>query len=120
MSVIIQTPASGPITIRLSGELSSSEWLGAQRKAAESMPPDRLTSFLVIAEDFQGWQRGGDWGNLSFQEHDDRIARMAIVADERWRDDSLLFAGKGLRKFEIEFFPLVDIEKARAWLASSG
>jgi hypothetical protein len=119
MSVSIEpAAASGPITLRVSGKVSSAEWLSAQREAAKQMPADRLSSFLVIAEDFQGWHPG-EWDDLSFQlEHDDRIARMAIVADERWKDEALMFAGKGFRKFEISFFPLSQLDQARAWLAS--
>jgi hypothetical protein len=43
---------------------------------------------------------------------------MAIVGDPHWKDLALMFAGKGLRSMEIEYFPTADADKARAWLAS--
>ena len=73
---------------------------------------------LVVAENFEGWQRGGNWGDISFQlEHDAEIERMAIVGDRKWEDLTLVFAAKGLRKFPIEYFEPGELSRARAWLA---
>jgi hypothetical protein len=37
---------------------------------------------LVIATDFLGWERGGDWSDVSFPtKHDPHIERIAIVGD---------------------------------------
>jgi hypothetical protein len=41
---------------------------------------------------------------------------MAIVGDEKWRDDALAFTAKGFRPTAIEFFLSSRINEARTWL----
>jgi len=41
---------------------------------------------------------------------------MAIVGDEKWRDDALAFTAKGFRPTAIEFFPVSRMNEARIWL----
>jgi hypothetical protein len=43
---------------------------------------------------------------------------MAIVADEKWQDRALPFAGKGLRRIDIDVFPPRQMSDARNWLTS--
>jgi len=72
---------------------------------------------LIIAESFEGWGRSGDWGDVSFMmEEGQHIEKMAIVGDEKWRDDALAFTAKGFRPTAIEFFPASRINEARLWL----
>jgi len=72
---------------------------------------------LILAEEFSGWGREGDWGDLTFMlEYDPYIEKIAIVASEQWRDKMLMFLGAGYRKAAVEFFPLGQEDKARAWL----
>jgi hypothetical protein len=40
---------------------------------------------------------------------------MAIVGDEKWRDDAFAFTAKGFRPTAIEFFPS-HLTEARSWL----
>jgi len=41
---------------------------------------------------FDGWERHEDWGDVSFMmEQGQQIEKMAIVADEKWRDDAFAF-----------------------------
>jgi len=72
---------------------------------------------LMIAEGFEGWERKADWGDVSFMmEQGQHIEKMAIVGDEKWRDDALAFTAKGFRPAAIEFFPASRINEARIWL----
>ena len=48
----------------------------------------------------------------------DAITRIAIVGDERWRSEMLMFAAADLRKAPVEFFSEGAITTARAWLAA--
>jgi hypothetical protein len=48
--------------------------------------------------------------------HGDDIARIAIVGDPRWMDQTLAFAGKGFRATEIEFFPPSSAKEADLWI----
>lgn len=117
MSAEIINTADGILTVKMSGRLAQGELAGVQQQAAELLRPQSKTAILVLAENFQGWERGGDWNDLAFQMENDRyIKKLAIVGDRKWEDLALLFAAKGIRKFPIEYFPPDQAVKARAWL----
>ena len=81
---------------------------------------DRLgpVRLLFDLQEFKGWEPKDDWSDLSFYvNHGDRIERIALVGDERWRAEALMFAVADLRKAPVEFFPSHAAEDARAWLA---
>ncbi len=73
---------------------------------------------LVVLQGFEGWESNTAWNDLSFYfAHGDALARIAIVGDERWRSEALMFAAADLRRGPVEFFVPSDIDKAQAWLA---
>jgi hypothetical protein len=107
------------LTIKVTGRLERAELAEAQRLATAAIRKHGPVRILVLSEDFRGWAKGGDWGDLSFQmDNDKHIAKMAVVAEENWEDLILMFTGKGLRPFPIEHFSPVDEAKARTWLAT--
>jgi hypothetical protein len=119
MSAEILDPAEGVLTIKITGKLRQSELATAQKKAAEILKKRGGSRVLVLAENFEGWEKGGDWGDLSGQAQlDAHIDRMAIVAEKRWEDVALLFTGKGIRHVDIEYFSPTDLPRARSWLSS--
>ena len=74
---------------------------------------------LIVAEDFEGWERHEGWGDVSFMiEEGQHVEKMAIVGDEKWKDDVLAFTAKGFRPTAIEFFATARANAARAWLAA--
>lgn len=74
---------------------------------------------LVTLENFQGWEKGADWGDMDFQiDHGKDISKIALVGDERWKDDAFAFLGKGLRSTEIEFFASAAAKDAESWIRS--
>lgn len=74
---------------------------------------------LCVLTEFEGWDPGLDSHNLAFYlKHGDRIARIAIVGDERWRGEALMFAVADLRRAPVEFFTADKLAEARAWLAA--
>lgn len=104
--------------MKVTGRMSHDELVVAQQTAADILRVHGGSRVLLVAEDFQGWERGGDWGDLSGQMELDAFAqRIAIVGDRKWKDLALLFAGKGIRHVAIEYFLPPEVEKARAWLA---
>ena len=106
------------VHVGLSGRVTPQEWNAALGEAAKFLDPGEPTAILVTAEAFAGWEPGGGWEDMSFRRlFDERVSRMAIVADRRWEDQALMFAGKGLRRFDVEFFDPEDLGRARAWLA---
>ena len=120
MSAEFTNYTDGILSARISGKLTHTELVALQHAASDLIKLEGKVRLLVMVEDFQGWERGGDWGDLSFQsEHDAHIEKMAIVGDRKWQDLALLFASKGLRKFPIEYYESGELAKARAWLAES-
>jgi hypothetical protein len=117
MSVSWQQTPERVVVVRISGRLEPSEWLAAQMAVSKLLNDEPASSsIMVIAESFEGFARG-DWNDMTFVlKNDSRIARIAIVADPKWEDQMLLFAGAGLRKFEMKFFPAAEMAQARAWV----
>jgi hypothetical protein len=103
--------------IHISGVLSKTELENAQAVAAQEIKRRGKLKLLFILEQFQGWERGADWGDVTFfTMHDENIEKIAIVGDEKWRDHALAFAGAGMRKAAVRFYPPSEIAQARAWL----
>lgn len=119
MGVQILNAEAGLMTIRLTGKLSYPELAEAHKEAAAILSAQGKMRVLVVADAFTGWEREGDWGNLSFQNENDRyISRIALVGDKQWETLALLFAGQGVRSVPVAFFDLGELAKARLWLAS--
>ena len=110
--------ATGPIvSARISGTLARSEVGQMQATALEAIQRCGKISALFILDNFKGWKREGDWGDITFMmEHDKDIARIAVVGDEEWRDLIYAFLAKGFRQAAVEYFLPADLTKARAWL----
>ena len=76
-------------------------------------------SLMLTLDNFQGWEKGVDWGDVGFMLSEGKnIRRMAIVGDTRWEDEVLVFVGKGMRATEIEFFPAAAAREAETWIRS--
>lgn len=119
MSAEIFNTDDGILTLKVTGKLTQPELAAAQNQAADILRQKGRMSILVLTEEFQGWERGGDWGDLSFQmENDALIEKLAMVGEKRWEDLALMFASKGLRRFPVEYFPPSEVRMARAWLGA--
>jgi len=117
MGVKIQSEAGGLRVLRVTGVLRKSEMDAALQAEAARWTPETRVRVLAIVEGFQGWERGGDWGDITFfMEHESQIERIAIVAEPKWETELLVFAGAGMRSGEVRFFPADQGEAARAWL----
>jgi SpoIIAA-like len=112
--------ASGPIiSATISGELGKSEVTQMQAAAVDAMRRFGKISALFILDNFRGWKREPDWGDVTFMtEHDNDIVKIAVVGDEEWRDLVYAFLAKGFRQAEVEYFLPGDLAKARAWLGT--
>jgi hypothetical protein len=110
--------ASGPVvSAKISGELGRAEVSRMQAVAKEAIRRCGKISALFILDDFRGWKREGDWGDMTFlTEHDKDIAKIAVVGEEEWRDLVYAFLAKGFRQAAVEFFLPADLAKARGWL----
>jgi hypothetical protein len=105
--------------LEVSGRLSSAELDTAGSALVDGMrsAPGGTVRLLVVLRDFEGWDPGSNWSNLTFYaRHGDGIGRLALVGEEKWRDLSLMFSAAGLRKAEVEYFAQDALDKAREWL----
>jgi stage II sporulation SpoAA-like protein len=112
------TGSDGPIVrAKISGELSRSEVNQIQAAALEGIRRYGKISALFILENFQGWKREGEWGDITFMtEHDEQIVKIAVVGAEGWRDMIYAFLAKGFRNAQVEYFLPSELAKARSWL----
>ena len=119
MGINIELDAEKIVVVQLSGRVTWPQWLQAQIEVSDILKNTREISVLAIANRFEGWEPGTQWEDTSFQRaHDYNITRMAIVAEHVWEDLALMFAGQGLRPFQIEFFGPSSVKQARQWLLS--
>jgi hypothetical protein len=117
MAVTIEQEEGNLRVLWITGLIRKSEWDDALATEARQWGPQTRIKTLVIVDDFKGWERGADWGDLTFfDRHGDQIDKIAIVADQKWETDLLLFGGVGLRRAPVKFFPANQRKLAREWL----
>lgn len=106
--------------VRMSGLLHKAEMDAIQWGEVKRIGPaiaGMKVNVLVIAENFEGWNRKDTWGDVTFvAKYGDRIHKMAIVADPKWEDRFLMFTGAGFRETQIKYFPPEEEAEAREWL----
>ncbi len=87
MSVIFTKESDDFFVIKVQGVLTIEELKETEKRAREEIDRSDKVKLLVLAEEFSGWGKEGDWGDLTFMyEYDPHIEKIAIVADEKWRD----------------------------------
>jgi hypothetical protein len=117
MGVTIKQEEGNLTVLRITGLLRKSGWDSALATEAEQWGPETRVKVLVIAENFRGWERGANWGDMDFfVEHDYQIEKIAIVADPKWELQTLMFAGSGIRRGQVKFFSPSQLAQARTWL----
>jgi stage II sporulation SpoAA-like protein len=117
MGVKIVDTSDGLLTVEFTGLLRKPELEQAQKAAIDLIQKHGKVSVLALEKDFQGWDKQGNWGDLSFQsKYDKHIEKIAIVGEKKWEDWALAFTAKGFRPVEIEYFLPAELAKARAWL----
>jgi hypothetical protein len=105
--------------IELSGALRKADLEDCQERLIAEMNRAGPVKLLFVLDEFGGWEPGANWNDLSFYvKHGDRIERIAIVGPEKWRSQTLMFAGADLRRAPVEFFAGDAVAEARTWLAS--
>ena len=107
------------LQIKIRGMLKKTDYDRIIQIAKEGIAREGKIRALIIAEAFEGWEHHASWGDVSFMmEQGQHIEKMAIVGDEKWRDDALAFTAKGFRPTAIEFYPASRLHEARTWLSS--
>ena len=117
MSVSFTKESEDLFAVSVEGILTFNDLKEIQNNVSTAIDRNRKIKVLLLAENFSGWAKEGDWGNLDFLlEHDPYIQKIAVVTSEKWKDWILAFLGAGIRKASVEFFLTGEEEKARAWL----
>ena len=104
----------------VSGQLGLAEFEQAQRECEATIQKVGNIKMLVLLQNFLGWERTGDWEDMSFIERNDPfIDKLAIVGADEWRDLVYAYTGKGFRPVSIEYFEVGHESAARNWLDNS-
>ena len=107
------------IVVHIKGTFTFEDLKEFQNKGGDEIDRSGKVKLLILAEQFSGWGKEGDWGDLTFMyEHDAYIEKIAVVAEAKWKDEILMFVGAGRRQAAVEFFLDGGEENARDWLQS--
>lgn len=73
---------------------------------------------LIILDNFKGWRKGDNWGDLDFfiRHGNAKISKIAVVGEAKWKDETLIFLLAGKRQGEVRYYTPGDEHQARAWL----
>lgn len=117
MSISVRHEDGNMFRLDIRGTLRSQDFRNSQEAIAAEITRVGRVRLLILLEGFEGWEPRDDWRDLSFfVSRGDEIDRIAIVGDERWRSEALMFAGSDLRKAPVEFFSNGALAAARDWL----
>ena len=120
MGVTFKQEPGNVYFVRITGVLKKSELDAMQASAAKMLDSDPLLGLklLFVVENFEGWERGVNWDDMSFYtKYGDKITRMAIVSDPKLQAELKMFSGAGFRSAPVKFFTPNQLEDARIWLA---
>jgi SpoIIAA-like len=121
MPIGLEQEADSIFRIEMRGMLRKADLDRCQARLAAEMSRLGPVRLLFVLDGFAGWEPRDNWSDLTFYaKYNDRIDRIAIVGDERWRSEALMFAGAELRRAPVEYFAGSSREDggARAWLSA--
>lgn len=119
MSVTFTKESENLIVVHIKGTFTFEDLKEAQNKGRDEIDRSGKVKLLILAEQFSGWGKGGDWGDLTFMyEYDPYIEKIVVIAEAKWKDQILMFVGAGRRQAAVEFFLDGGEEDARDWLQS--
>ena len=116
MAVTGEKDASGLYILRISGVFTNQDRKAMEAAGRAEIDRSSKIRILILADGFAGWGKEGDWGDIRFMlEYDPYMEKIAVVADEKWRDPFLMYLAAGHRKAAVEFFPSGEVGWARKW-----
>jgi len=91
--------ASGKLlTLKIRGTLKKADYDQMIQIGRQAIAREVKVRALISLEDFEGWERQGERGDVSFMmEEGWNLEKMAIIGDEKWKDDAVTFTAKGFR-----------------------
>jgi hypothetical protein len=119
MPISLQNEGNHVFRLDLRGTLRQPELEQCQKRLIDDLQAGQAVRLLFVLNEFEGWEPDARWKDLSFYvRHGDSIERIAIVGPERWRSETLMFAGADLRRAPVVFFEEGALAEARAWLTA--
>ena len=119
MSATIAKESENLLVVHIKGIFTIEDLKEFQRQGGDEIDRSGKVRLLILAEQFSGWGKEGDWGDLTFMyEYDPYIEKIAVVAKAKWKDQILMFVGAGRRQAAVEFFLDGREQDARNWLQS--
>lgn len=117
MSVTLTKESEDLLVVNIKGTFTFEDLKEFQNKGGDEIDRSGKVKLLILAEQFSGWDKDGDWGDLTFMyEHDPYIEKIAVVAKGKWKDQILMFVGAGRRQASVRFFLPGGEKDARDWL----
>ena len=105
MSVSFKKESEDLFVISIEGVLTFIDLKELEKKVIMEIDHSQKVNLLLLAAYFAGWGKEGDWGDLSFMyEHDAYMKKIAVVTNEKRKDEISIFLGAGMRKAAVEFF----------------
>jgi hypothetical protein len=119
MSISAINEGGGRFTFTISGRFTKAD-KDLIDQGERRLPKDVAgLRILLYLRDFKGWEAGTDAMSLdAFVARDQKIEKLAVVGDEKWKDSMMVFLGAGYRQAQVKFFPPAAIVAANAWLAA--
>ncbi len=121
MPIALEQETDRVFRIEMRGLLRKADLDRCQSRLATEMSRLAPVRLLFVLDGFEAGSRETTGATLTFYaKYSDCIDRIAIVGDERWRSEALMFAGADLRRAPVEFFAgsASDDSAARAWLTA--
>jgi hypothetical protein len=101
----------------LSGVMRRADSDAIRKRAAQLIHKHGRIRALIVGSDFGGWERSEKWADFELVAERDRyFEKIAVVADQKWKDEVLMFMAKPFREVSIEFFPTEQLAQARKWV----
>ena len=115
----VQQEPGNVYRLDVQGTLNKQDFQRCQEVLIKEMWRVGSIRLLFVLDAFQGWNPRDDWRDMTFYtKYGSSIDRIAIVGDERWRSETLMFAGADLRRAPVQFFPEASLSEAREWVSA--
>ena len=118
MPIAINELSDGLVEVRLSGKLHEADYEEFVPGIEAIIERAGSVRFLMIMEDFHGWDLGAVWEDTKFgMKHGSEIARIAMVGDKKW-EEWMAKICKPFTGAKIQYFDVSELEAAREWIAA--
>jgi hypothetical protein len=120
MSYTIIQKTCTHVWIKITDMFTVKDLLGIQMALEEYSQQSSRIHILIELENFLGWSHESGWESTSFlPESDNKTSRVAIVGDEKWKDEFFMFIGYPLSTIDIVYFRTTQLHDAAMWLSKS-